>query len=209
LLIASPAGFAQEERAFDDEKIEQYKNDKDFDYSELSAESSNIFELIRAKIIGFLSKIFGNRNAVSLLSLGWRLLLIAVIVVAVVLILRLQFGQALSRNPTSVSEEVTTILNQPIADFSKLYDQAVSEQDYRSAIRFLFLKGLRDLHEQGVIKIADWKTTYDYQFEIPEAKRSVFQQINQLFEQAWFGEYPIDNAQVAEARELTQKLTHV
>lgn len=209
LCILPEMGFSREDRAFDVDRLEKYRADDAFDYSKLSAQSKTLLDLVRVKIINFLNAIFGNDNAAVLISIIWRIALVAVIIAAVALILRLYFGRAITRNPTSLTDKFSTVLNEPLADFGKLYEEALSNKDHRLAIRFLFLKVLRDLDGNGTIRITDWKTTYDYQFEIPEGSRSIFKEANTIFEQAWFGQYPVSSADVHHIRSLTQKLTDV
>ena len=84
----------------------------------------------------------------------------------------------------------------------RLAREQISRGDGRLAIRALFLATLANLGEEGVIKIARFKSNRDYrkELELKVRKRSVlrraFDENTTLFEEAWYGWHPVSEETV-------------
>lgn len=78
-------------------------------------------------------------------------------------------------------------------NLQKLLEEAISRKQYRLAVRFFYLKLLRQLAENHHIVLQTDKTNRDYlnEIESPEL-RDEFRNITRLFEYIWYGEFPID-----------------
>jgi hypothetical protein len=73
---------------------------------------------------------------------------------------------------------------------------AVGKQDYRLAVRYLFLLTLNRLGEKGILQLSPDKTNYQYATELagkPYAGR--FARLSLQYEYVWFGQFPIDEPQ--------------
>lgn len=75
---------------------------------------------------------------------------------------------------------------------------AEREGKFRVAIRLLFLTGLQVLQEKGHIVWKKEKTNLQYYWEIEQAElRQQFKKVSRFYEDAWFGEKTLDQAQYA------------
>jgi hypothetical protein len=77
-------------------------------------------------------------------------------------------------------------------DFEKLIREAVQQQQYRLAIRLLFLQALKLLADHHHIHWQPGKTNHDYLEELTDDRlRSGFSELNFYFEYAWYGNFTI------------------
>jgi hypothetical protein len=93
----------------------------------------------------------------------------------------------------STDEEMQE-LNEDIfsIDYEKEIQKAINSQNYRLAIRYLYLRTLRNLSEKGIIKYSQEKTDQDYVMQLfgTEYYKDFFR-ITRDFEYAWYGQFPI------------------
>ncbi len=84
-------------------------------------------------------------------------------------------------------------------DFETLIANAMKNKDYRLAVRFLYLKNLKQLSDKEII---DWKankTNYSYQHEINNISlRSKFLEATLIFDYIWYGEFTLDDNKFSE-----------
>ncbi|HHL53443.1 MAG TPA: DUF4129 domain-containing protein, partial [Flammeovirgaceae bacterium] len=91
-------------------------------------------------------------------------------------------------------------------DFQRLLALALEKQDYRLAIRYVFLDVLKSLSLRKLIKLSEGKTNYDYYYEMPPASRPPFRQVLQVFEYVWYGEFPASEALYRQVNAARQQL---
>ncbi|MCM4168843.1 hypothetical protein KCTC52924_02539 [Arenibacter antarcticus] len=78
-------------------------------------------------------------------------------------------------------------------DLDSLLANALSQNNYRSAIRYQYLKALKTLSVQQVIVWKYEKTNQDYENEISTPSiKSVFKEVSYLYDHVWYGEKEID-----------------
>lgn len=98
-------------------------------------------------------------------------------------------GQAKSEefNFSDVEEDISGI------DFNQKTEQAKAQNDYRLAVRWLYLKQLFLLNEKNRIAWQPYKTNTDYTNELSgSAYKQAFKAISKVYEYVWYGEYRID-----------------
>lgn len=77
-------------------------------------------------------------------------------------------------------------------DYERLQRNAYAAGDYRSAIRFLFLKTLQRLHNKELIVFSADKTNSVYAAELPHGKRNEFASLALCYEFIWYGKAKIN-----------------
>ena len=74
-----------------------------------------------------------------------------------------------------------------------MIQKAVSENDYRLAVKYHYFYLLRKLDAASIIKYDPQKTTYDYQLDLEGTKyNSVFSKAAYYYTYIWYGEFSID-----------------
>lgn len=124
---------------------------------------------------------------------------IAFITVAALLffILYRIFGRGIRANPelrVSTTEILDDLDERPMeSDLDRYLKQALTEQDYRLAVRIYYLMLLKALHDKNIITWRKEKTNYDYLRELhkhPEIKR--LNNSTLLFEYIWYGDKAVN-----------------
>ncbi|HVW94614.1 MAG TPA: DUF4129 domain-containing protein [Mucilaginibacter sp.] len=97
------------------------------------------------------------------------------------------------RKPTAASIPFTEAMeNIHEIDFDAEIQKAVDHQNYRLAVRLLYLKSLKQLSESRLINWQPDKTNSTYVAEIEDPdKRRAFQLLTRQFEYVWYGDFAI------------------
>ena len=94
-------------------------------------------------------------------------------------------------------------------DFDKIIAEAISNKHYRIAIRYLYLKSLRDLSLKGFIIWKADKTNLDYLNELRlPAFEKPFGEVTRLFDYAWYGNIEINEPLFQRIKIVFDKLSH-
>lgn len=89
--------------------------------------------------------------------------------------------------------------------------QAQTHQDYRAAIRYLYLASLLYLDERGIIRFDPALTNYEHvrQLTRQSPTRSLLVEIVAIFDRVWYGFAPVDEALYQHFRQLIDRLKQV
>ncbi len=120
-------------------------------------------------------------------------LAIAGLILIIWLLTRSQFTGFLRGNTKNVvfsfsdlEEDISKI------DFDTRTRAALEENDYRSAIRWLYLKQLYVMNMKGVISYQPHKTNIDYAQELANTTfKASFKSISYIYDYVWYGKYSI------------------
>lgn len=194
--------------SLNEETIEGFKNDAEFDYSEalpddnwwtrLKTWFSNLWST-------FLNWILGGEEAVGFWAILIELLPyigIAILIGLIVWIfLKIDSGTLLNERIKApgvlLSDDEELIKNQ---DLQTLIDQALDDTNYRLAVRFYYLLILQKLSSKELIDWQVQKTNHEYLFEIEDATlRDQFRQVTDLYDYIWYGNFEVDSSAFAKA----------
>jgi hypothetical protein len=194
-------------REFDEQKMEEYRNNPDFDYER---EDLNLSWWER--FTKWLRDLFRDVDpdmpdidpGVKAPNLAWLsalgnvllILLVAALIAGIVFLIVKGSGKMFRRGAKAEEEDIVAeeseenINDLPIDD---MLQSAIDGRQWRTAVRILYLRSLKALSDNGQIHWESQKTNYDYLREVqaPELK-SPFRDLTLLFENIWYGEYPVD-----------------
>jgi uncharacterized protein DUF4129 len=78
-------------------------------------------------------------------------------------------------------------------DFDKKIIKAKEETDFRTAVRWLYLKQLHLLNEKNLIAWQPYKTNMDYANELARSvHKQSFKDISKIYEYVWYGKYSVN-----------------
>ncbi|MFK7782836.1 DUF4129 domain-containing protein [Psychroserpens sp.] len=192
-------------REISENDLETYKNDKAFNYIENEPEDNF---LVRAynTLVNWISNIireiveaiFGVGEAQGLLYFLFNILPYLILAVLVFFLIRF-FLKVNSRTMITgkkaapsfqFTEEEQIIKNENI---NALINDAISQGNYRLAIRYYYLLSLKYLTEKDIITWQQEKTNEDYISEIQsESIKSNFINITRIYDYVWYGEFNVD-----------------
>jgi len=186
--------------------LNAYKVDKNFDYEESIAKEEptfleRFFNWMGRQFLRFLEWIFGVKYAKGIFAN--ILMALPYLVAAIVLFLIIKFfikvnikwviSNAQNKNIVQLSEDENLIKH---ANFEELISKAIKDQNYRLAIRYFYLKILKQLTEIELIKWEIQKTNEDYIKELSEKRiKEKFKSITRLYDFVWYGNFKINESQ--------------
>lgn len=174
-------------RNLDASRIESYKKQKDFIYTETVA-SPSLWERFWAWVwdkFDELTSTPGGKNAFNIT------LITLCVIVLIFFILKLKDMNkisAFSRNKNYAKDYTVESENIHDINFDQQIKDALEQRNYRLAVRLRYLNSLKILSDKELINWQPNKTNYDYFYDIrtPEVKQN-FMQLTGLFEHAWYG----------------------
>lgn len=146
----------------------------------------------------WLSRTFDKIFASSSGQIGWAIfryiLIVAVIVILIYLLVKNEI-RALFYGKSATVEIDFKEFDEDIhkINFDELIEEAISKKDYRKAVRLHFLKLLKDLTDNNLIKWKIDKTNKDYSMELANSKyNAMFNQLSLTYEYIWYGDFQLD-----------------
>ena len=188
---------------FDKKKIEGYRTQKDFEYINKTQQETwwtRFKKWVNAKFNQFLRWLFGDYEASGILALFIAilpfLLLIGLLALIVWLFSKLNPGNRILSQPKEsevfISEEEELVKSE---DLPALIKEAVSNGQFRLAVRYYYLNELRKLDQLQLISYEFQKTNKDYSEEIENERiRQHFYEITKLYEFIWYGSFKVSEA---------------
>ncbi|NOT75016.1 MAG: DUF4129 domain-containing protein [Cyclobacteriaceae bacterium] len=193
-IIGSPDSTIIEARSFDQKKLDELKNDDDFDYRQ----PPTVAESIWTRFLEWLYQMFGwiFRSAVStswgrvfLYLLGIGLVVLIVLLLLKVDALRIFYSGSDkgALNYQTVEENIHEM------DFDKLIQQALDKKEYRHGVRLTFLYALKLLSDKQHVDWRPGKTNHDYTQELKKTDLKIgFSELSFYFDYAWYGDFNVN-----------------
>jgi hypothetical protein len=208
-LVVRWDSAAIEVRRFDEEKLNNFRKDKDFlyDRAEVEAPASlsawdQFWMWLWQKLLRF---IFTERTAVFW-KWGIYLLCAGVIAYVILKLTQTNLKGLFSRSPQqSAPAYESADENIHELDFDRLIEEAISQQHYSRAIRLYYLQSLKQLTDRRLI---DWrinKTNHDYLYELSRSQPGspvvpAFSRLTSLFEYICYGNFAVGASYFEEVR---------
>ncbi len=188
-----------------EDALQKFRNDPDFAYDRTVSINPTLWEQFLGWLGWLIRSLLPKEN--SLLSRFWEIFFYvfvgAVLVYAIFRLTGTSFGGLFGRAGKRVVE--TEMLEENIheLDFNKLIDEAAQQQQYRKALRLLYLRSLKELSDSHYIQWSIDKTNREYLAELPSGElRKSFGQLTLLFEYIWYGDFPVDRSLFDRSHEL-------
>ncbi|MCM4160662.1 DUF4129 domain-containing protein [Antarcticibacterium flavum] len=200
---------------FDSAKLEDYRQLKAFDYlNEIEKDSwwTRFKKWLDMKYQQFLNWLFGEYQANSILTFLLKLLpyliIIAILGFIVWLFIRLNPGASFlgeMEQPGVIFNEEEEIIQK--ADISGLIEEAIARGDYRLAVRYYYLRLLKQLDSNGIINYEYQKTNADYLAEIKENElQNSVRRIIRLYNFIWYGNFEVSAGDFNRVQENFNKI---
>jgi len=198
-------------QTFDEELSEKYSGE-DFDYSSVEGEAENLMGRFLLWLRNALSDTFGVDIPPGTLKVIEYIIYVLMGTLALYLLVKFLVGENLN---TIFSKRATPLIDINLSeehieqiDMDALINEALAQKNYRLAIRYHYLRVLKNLSLRNIIEWQYEKTNSDYQREISIAKlKPLFQEVSYLYDYIWYGEQEIDEMKfnAAEARFVALK----
>lgn len=183
--IPAPAEIRLPEPA----KLEKLKADKDFQYFEEVVEGETFWEQMKRKLAEWLRNTFYQDKSGDFWEVVLYILLAVAIVFIILKLLKVDATGLFSRKAKS-AEIPYNVFEENIheLDLATLIEEAVTQHEYRKAIRLHYLQSLKKLTDANYINWKAGKTNRSYIAEIQQKQiRQEFEQLTGMFEYVWYG----------------------
>lgn len=192
--------YQNDKRIFDENKLKELKADDAYDYTE-EVETPNWWTDFKEWVLLQMEKIFGdNFQPGSFLfqlveTLPYIIPAIAVIIIIYYIIKTNPGSQVMRQHDNSkviLTEEEELLMER---NLDQLVDEAISQNELRLAVRYMYLSCIKRLDMKRLIKYANDKTNYEYVREIRFSEVSLhFKSLTLAYEQIWYGQMVFDKA---------------
>ncbi|MEL6917533.1 MAG: hypothetical protein AAFO99_07360 [Bacteroidota bacterium] len=200
-------------RFFDEGLNERYTGDE-FNYDIKDGEAQNLLERFLRWLSNLLGDTFGfsiDPDTLKVLELVIYLLMGGLVIYFLV---KFFIGEKLS---SIFTKKATSIIDINLSeehienvDLDALIKLALEQKDYRLAVRYQYLRTLKDLSQKNIIEWHYEKTNTDYQREITIPRvQSLFKEVSYLYDYIWYGEQIIDEPKYVAARSRFVALTNL
>jgi len=189
-----------EVRKINEEAVKNYAKQKDFNYEEVAPADTWWDKFWRA-VWRFLDRLFSSGSKSGMFSpifmqiIKYFLIALAIAIVVFVVFkvlgLDLKFLTGKSKSVEVPYEESLENIHE--INFDEQLENALANENYRLAVRLLYLKTLKKLSDEQLIVWQPEKTNQAYISEIEdENQQAEFAKLTRQFEYIWYGEFFID-----------------
>ena len=179
------------------ENLSQKYSGSDFDYDSMEGQAENFLERAIGWFFDKISQIFGVNLPPGIYQIVKILVYVLLIAFALYILVKFLVGDNASSffgrqsklvAPLNIKEE--HIEN---VDLESYIANALKEEDYRLAIRYMYLKCLKLLSINNIIEWHFDKTNSDYYREIASVSlKENFKKVSYLYDNIWYGEFTLD-----------------
>ena len=187
--------------------IKIYRQDKDFNYNgEATGQPSfwdRFWNWLWNLLFGWIGKTTFGGVIMKYFLLG---LSIALLVYVVFKSLGINAVQMLRGEATKINVPYSESLeNIHEINFDNEIERAISQHNYRLAVRLLYLKCLKQLSDSHLIQWQIDKTNSAYIYELTDPmQKQTFGRLTRQFEYVWYGDFPIDKEAFSNINSLFQ-----
>ena len=193
------------------ENLSEKYSGNDFDYDVMEGEAENYLGRAITWFFNRMGDIFGFHLSPEAYQIIKIIVYILLIVFAIYILVKLLVGDNASSFFSRKSKMVAPLNIQEEhienIDLDSYIKNALKEENYRLAIRYMYLKSLKSLSLNNII---DWhfeKTNSDYYREIKNAAlKENFKKTSYLYDNIWYGEYALDKAGFENAEKDFERL---
>jgi len=180
-------------REFNKSKLESHSKETDFIYDDVPAPNLSLWDRFWQWVWRLIGNTLSNKVAGGFVK---YLAIIALVGLVVFIVLKI-IGADLkifSRQSQKVEVPYTeSDDNIHEIDFNEQIEKAITNANYRLAVRLLYLRSLKKLSDNGLIHWLPEKTNQTYISEINDPdKKKQFSRLTHQFEYVWYGEFFIN-----------------
>lgn len=194
-LLAStflmPTALHAQERAVPDSVVTKMQKERDFLYANDSSYWKEKKQTRNNAFINFINRIANS----AFLKLLLYLFLGGIILFAVYQVLVVNNFFFTSRRRKNTAAEHDDDENE-LTNLDEKLSAALSAQNYRQAVRYLYLQTLKRLSDRQLISLQAKATNRDYIQQLHEHQsQNEFRQLTRIYEYVWYGEFHPNESQ--------------
>ena len=183
-------------RALSTEKMQAYKADKDFQYDRYKEPPKSIWDRFWGWFWSKIGDMLSTKGGMTAFQTVFILLAVLVLGFFVYKLTGMNKGGLFKRNTGDVSGYSITDEDIHSINFEQAIADAITNNNYRLAVRLLYLQSLKRLTDKNLINWQLNKTNIAYVQELQGSNyQAAFGNLTLQFESNWYGDIPIDNTE--------------
>ena len=200
-------------KSFSEDLSQKYKG-KDFNYNETDGQAQNLLGRAISWFFQQLEKLFGVDLSPEAYDIVEFLVYLLLTIFIGYFIIKLLLGNRASSfftrktatvNPLTIDEEHIENIN-----LDTFISDALAQKNYRLALRYMYLKALKELSYNNIISWHFEKTNSDYHNEIEDPLvKDNFKKVSYLYDYVWYGEFDLDEIGFTNAQKEFDRLTNL
>lgn len=181
-------------RRFDTEKVNEFRNNSDFQYKAVKQEGVTWWDRLKYAIIQFIFRLLSLATNTVLGRIIFYGLCAALVIYFIIRFFNIDIKQTFYRSakssPSKLAAEEENIHE---ISFEERINDAYKRKDFREAVRLTFLYALKKLADRQAIAWKPGKTNDEYWRELSQhPARQPWQELRLYFDYAWYGHFDID-----------------
>ncbi|MFY7829087.1 MAG: DUF4129 domain-containing protein [Flectobacillus sp.] len=182
---------------YPDETLNKLRKEKKYQYQPAPITEMSLADRLWLSILKWFMGLFDQTATGKTMKIGMYIFVAIVLIFAIMKLIGIEFANIFGRKDQALSIDYQ-ILEQDIhaLDFDTSIEEALSNQQYRLAIRLYYLQVLKGLSNQELIEWRLNKTnrSYIYELKSPELRQE-FESLTTLFEYIWYGDFLISTTE--------------
>jgi hypothetical protein len=189
-------------RAFSAEKMHAYKSNQDFQYNRYKEPPISFWDRFWGWFWGKIANLLSTKGGLTIFQTVFILLAVLVLGFFVYKLTGMNKAGLFKRNAGDVSGYSVADEDIHSINFEQAIADAIKNNNYRLAVRLLYLQSLKRLTDKNLINWQLNKTNIAYVQELQGSNyQSAFSNLTLQFENNWYGDMPIDNTEFNEVYE--------
>lgn len=169
-------------------KLTDYKQSNDFQYEYRFVEGSSLWDNIIYWVYRQIGLLFSDKGAYPFIRWAIIITFIVFIVLRILDVNVFGFFYSDSKKASTGFSEIDDDISK--ADINTMIEMAKKDENYRLAVRLLFLKLLQIFDNKKLIIWKQYKTNADYLYELENsAYIENFKQLKYIYEYIWYGDF--------------------
>lgn len=199
------------EKSFSEDLAKKY-NGSDFDYDSAEGEAQNFLARAIDWFFNKLGELFGVELSPEVHDIIEFLVYLLLTVFIGYFIIKLVMGSntasLFNRKIASVIPLTSKEEHIESVNLDQFIEDALATKDYRLAIRYMYLKCLKELSLYNYISWHFDKTNLDYFSEIQDPQlKANFKKVSYVYDYVWYGEFAIEEREFISAKKDFDRLT--
>lgn len=189
-------------KQFDEKQIEALKNNPDLQYTTTQNNNNSLWERLMSIFYNWLDELFANPESRQIFKVVINVISTLLIIYAILKIIGVDTASLLTgRGQAKADGSYFSEKDIHHINFEKEIEKAISDHNYRLAVRLLYLKNLKYLADTKKVDWKPHKTNADYLREIPAGTlKNAFADITYVFDYVWYGNFQIDEPMFEKAK---------
>lgn len=176
-----------------EDKIREFKKQKEFDYTE-EPPKLNLLQRILNNIMHFFSRTVGKLSTSNALMYPVIIILVLLLLFIIFKLLKINPKRLLGKKKLQSIDDINIESeNVHEMNFTELINKAIEAENYRLAVRYLYLKNLKKLSDKEYVVWSPNKTNTNYVQELKDENlKKNFFRTSLIFDYVWYGEMILD-----------------